>query len=242
MLSAAASTRVRWAGALERMNATTSAAVGRALQQRLPRQHVLGPVGVAAGDAGQALACHPGEDVVAVHQLIAVDQVAHAGGVAIDAPGRAAGSRIALLGVRMGGDDGGARRAGLRHRRPRPIVHPDEPAQTHGHGVDGQIGVHVRVGQLEPRDHQHPVVAPRPLGHLVDGLEVRGVAALVDRVGGRIGGADHMVGDAEHVESPRAVEVDHLVEAELAVAPGGVGVQLTQERAAAGWSGCGGHA
>jgi hypothetical protein len=126
--------------------------------------------------------------------------------------------------MRMGGDDGGARSAGLRHRRPRPPIDPGEPAQPHRDGVHRLVGVHVGVGQLEPWHHQQPVVAPRPLGHSVDGLEVRGVGARVDRVGGRVGRADHMVGDAEHVESPLAVEVDQLIEVELTVAPRGVRV------------------
>ncbi len=143
--------------------------------------------------------------------------------------------------MRMGGDDGGARGAGLRHRRPRPAVDPDEPAQTHGDGVDGPVGVHIVVGQLEARHHQQSVVAQRPLGGRVDGVEVRGVVTRADRVGVTVGGADHMVGDAEHVESPRAMEVDQLVEVELSVAPCGVRVKLAQERAAAGRSGSGGH-
>jgi hypothetical protein len=102
----------------------------------------------------------------------------------------------------------------------RPVVNPDVPAQTHRHGMDGPIGIHVRVGQLEPGDHQHPVVALRPLGHLVDSREVRGVRARADSVGGLLVGADHMIGDTEHVESPLAVEVDQRIEVELAVAPG----------------------
>ena len=84
------------------------------------------------------------------------------------------------------------------------------------------------------------MVVPRPLSHPVDGVQVRGVGALADRVGGRVGGADHVIGDAEHVESALAVEIDEPIEIELAVAPGAVRMQLAEERAA-GLSGFGGH-
>lgn len=113
-------------------------------------------------------------------------------------------------------------------------------AQTHRERMDGDVGIHVRVGQLEPRDHQQAVVTQRPLRHAVDGVEIRGVGALADRLGGGVGGAYHVVGDAEDVESPLAVEVGEAIEIELAVAPGAVRVQLAQERAA-GLSGSGGH-
>jgi len=212
-----------------------------ACKQRLPGEDVLGEVRVAAGDAGEPAARHPGEHVVTVHELVAVDQVAHVLRVEIDAAGRAAGRRIALLAVRVGGDDGGARSAGLRHRRPRPIVDPDIPAQADGERVDGDVGVHVGIGQLETGNDEQTVVAQRPFGRPIDGVQVRGVVAHTDRVGGRIGGADHMVGDAEHVESPLAVEVDEPIEIERAVAPGAVRVQLAQKWAA-GLPGSGGHA
>jgi hypothetical protein len=140
----------------------------------------------------------------------------------------------------VGGDDGGARGAGLRHRRPRPRVDPDIPAQPDGDGVYRRIRVVVRVGQLEPRDHQQTVVAQRTLGHSADGLRVRREGALVDRPG-RVVGADHVIGDRKDVESPHAVEVGQLLEAELSVAPGRVRMQLAEERAA-GRSGSGGHA
>jgi hypothetical protein len=52
--------------------------------------------------------------------------------------------------------------------------------------MHGRVGVLVRIRDLEPREHQHPVVALRSLGHSADGLEVRRERVLVDRVGGRV--------------------------------------------------------
>jgi hypothetical protein len=45
--------------------------------------------------------------------------------------------------------------------------------------------------------------------------------------------ASDVVSDTEDVEAARAVEVDELGNREVAVAPGGVSVQLAEERASA---------
>jgi hypothetical protein len=42
-----------------------------------------------------------------------------------------------------------------------------------------------------------------------------------------------VVGDAEDVEAARAVQVDQLGKRKVAVAPGGVSVELAEERASA---------
>jgi len=104
-----------------------------------------------------------------------------------------------------------------------------------------RVGILVRVRELEPRDHQHPVVAQRPLGHSADGLQVRRERVLADRVGGRVVGTNNVIGDRQDVESPRAVEAGRVCQAELSVAPRRVRVQLAEE-GAAGRSGSGGHA
>jgi hypothetical protein len=150
---------------------------------------------------------------VAVHELVAVDQLAHVARVGIDAARRPAG----------GGVD------------------PDVPAQPDGDRVHRRVGLLVRVRELEPRDHQHPVVVQCPLGHSANGLEVRRERALVDRVGGWVVGTDNVIGDRQDVESPRAVEAGQVCDAELSVAPRRVRVQLAEE-GAAGRSGSGGHA
>ena len=94
--------------------------------------------------------------------------------------------------------------------------------------------VHVVERQLEPRDHEQAVRPPRARGLALDVREVVVEAHLVD---GPAAGArsrrvvcpDHVVGDAEHVESVAPVQVDELGDVERAVAPARVGVQLAEE-------------
>jgi hypothetical protein len=49
-------------------------------------------------------------------------------------------------------------------------------------------------------------------------------------LGDHVAAADRVVGDAEDVESAVAVEVDHLLERQAAVAPVRVGMELAEER------------
>ena len=99
--------------------------------------------------------------------------------------------------------------------------------QPHRDGVGAARAVgRIVVGQLEAGDDKHPV---EPLGSrclLADRGEVRGVALLRDH----LAAADHVVGDAEDVESATSVQVDDLVERQVAVAPCRVGMELAQKR------------
>jgi hypothetical protein len=103
----------------------------------------------------------------------------------------------------------------------------------------GVVGVRVVVGQLEA-GHEHESVRLEraallalDLGAvLVEPLLVDARSAVLRRP--RVVGAQHVIGDAEDVEAGAAVEVDELRHRQLAVAPRGVSVELTEEGRRAG--------
>jgi hypothetical protein len=90
----------------------------------------------------------------------------------------------------------------------------------------------VVVGELEPRQDEQVVVAARPLGLRSDLGEVVGVVPCVhaerESLCRRVG-ADDVVGDGEHVEAVRPVEIDELGKGQCPVAPPRVGVELAQQ-------------
>jgi hypothetical protein len=132
----------------------------------------------------------------------------------------------------MSRDDGGAGLAGTDERRLQPVVEADEVARADGDRVRGLERVDVVVGELEPRQDEQVVVAARPLGLRGDLGEVVGVVpcahAQREPLRRRVG-ADNVVGDGEHVEAVRPVEIDELGKGQCSVAPPRVSVELAQQ-------------
>jgi hypothetical protein len=127
----------------------------------------------------------------------------------------------------MRADQRSAHAVGGCERRVEPVVEAHEAPQPDGDGMRGAARVGVVVGQLEAGDHEQAVEPPRPLTFLRDPLQV--LVVPLAREGGAAGAAD-VVGDREHVEARRAVEVDELAQGEGAVAEGRVRVKLAEQR------------
>ena len=224
--SASGSTRVRAAGASERRKSTTPACVRAHGRSVFHVSTCSGTWKSPLATAGRPAAGDPGEHPMAVDQLEAVRERAQLR-VAPEPARRAAGDRVRNGAVRMGGDQRGARLPRLLHRGADPAFDRDEPLQPHRDRVGAARAVgRIVVGQLEAGDDKHPVERLGPRGLLADRGEVRGVALLGDH----LAAADHVVGDAEDVESATAVQVDDLLERQVAVAPCRVGMELAQKR------------
>src|SRR5919201_830381 len=129
----------------------------------------------------------------------------------------------------MCGDDCSARRPGLEDGCDDSVLHRDEPAEADRKGVCGLVRIATVIGELEPGNKEQPVSAARALRLAVELVEICVPAVGVDGGRHRIVGPPRVIGNAEHVESLPAVEVDELAYRQRAVAPRRMSVELAEE-------------
>jgi hypothetical protein len=113
------------------------------------------------------------------------------------------------------------------------------PPEADRDPVSREIGVVVVERQLGAGDDEHAVAGLRPAGLTLDVAHVFRPRLLRDanrpalpfaRTPPGIARRQDVIRDAEDVEAVPAVEVDELRNRELAVAPGRMRVQLTEQR------------
>lgn len=135
---------------------------------------MLGPVEVAGRDDRQPCARDPGEEVVAVADLEAVDGLGRPLGLLGVAGRRARRAAELAERVRVRADQRCAVRAGPRKHGVEPGIQVDVLAEPDGDRVGGQPRVGIVEGQLA-RDQQQVVERARPLRLDLDLGEVGGM-------------------------------------------------------------------
>jgi hypothetical protein len=135
----------------------------------------------------------------------------------------------------MGGDQRRPGAARLLERDVDPVVDPHELPAADRDRVRCAEWVEVVVGQLEAGNEQEVVLASGALRLGRELPQVLGVFRSVEPTGRRIGcqprvvAARNVVGDAEDVEAGASVEVDELADAQGAVAPVRMRVELAEQ-------------
>jgi hypothetical protein len=208
-------------------------------QERLPLGNMLEPAEVAVGDDRKSCLGDPAEEGVAVEELEPIDERGEAGAFAPETPCGSKRDRVGVMAaVGMGGDQPGAVDARDPKRALDSVVERDKAAQTDGNGVRGAIRILVVEGQLGARDDDQAVPLLSPRGLPLDLVKIGGPRTLVEQDGGagallaepRIVVREDVIGHAEDIEAAASVQVDQLGNRQAAITPGGMRMQLAEER------------